>query len=116
MEEYPKRQKQQNKQGLNDIKLIIMETLYCAKCDTQSEYYTELKSNQNVARCSVCDTFIKNIPYEKPMLYVGKYAKKPIEELTDLSYLQWAEKNMKLNTRTKEAIRSRITQLEFLSK
>lgn len=50
------------------------------------------------------------------MLYVGKYARKPIESLTDLNYLQWADKNMKLNQRTKEAIRQRISQLEFESK
>lgn len=93
-----------------------METLYCGHCDKEVGYYTELKSNQNTAWCNECSGFIKNVPYEKPMLYVGKYAKKPIEGLTDLSYLQWAEKNMKLNARTKDAIRQRISQLEYEAK
>ena len=93
-----------------------METLFCSKCNDQKEYYAELKSNQNTARCSTCDSFIKNIPYQKPMLYVGKYKNKPIEELDDLSYLQWAEKTLKVNARTMTAIKSRISQLEFLAK
>lgn len=98
------------------IYLFDMETLYCGHCDKQVGYYTELKSNQNTAWCNECNGFIKNIPYSKPALYVGKYKGKPIDELEDLNYLQWAEKNMKLNARTKEAIQSRIAQLEFLAK
>lgn len=94
-----------------------METLFCPTCKDQREYHTELKSNQNTARCSVCDTFIKNIPYQKPSFWVGKYKGKAIDELDDLNYLQWAEKNMSnINARTKEAIRSRIAHLEHLSK
>lgn len=93
-----------------------METLFCGHCNKQVGYYTELKSNQNTAWCNECNGFIKNIPYEKPMLYVGKYARKPIESLEDISYLKWAEKNMKLNQRTKDAIKQRISQLEYESK
>lgn len=93
-----------------------METLYCKNCDKQVGFYTELKSNQNTARCNECNTFIKNIPYEKPQFYVGKYARKPIEELTDLNYLQWAARTMKLNERTKTAITNRIAQLEHEAK
>lgn len=94
-----------------------MITLLCPKCRIEVEPVTELKSNQNTARCPNCDTFIKNIPYEKPKFYVGKYKDKAIEEIDDLSYLQWAVKNMsRLNTRTKDAINSRIAQLEFLAK
>lgn len=93
-----------------------METLFCGHCNKDVGFYTELKSNQNVARCNECDGFIKNIPYEKPQFYVGKHKGKPIEELTDLNYLQWAIKNIKLNTRTKDAINARITQLEYEAK
>jgi len=93
-----------------------MDTLFCPNCKDQKEYFTELKSNQNTARCLTCNTFIKNVPYQKPMLYVGKYKNKPIEELDDLNYLQWAEKTLNVNSRTKDALRSRISQLEFLAK
>jgi len=93
-----------------------METLYCPKCDEQKEFYTELKSNQNTARCITCNTFIKNVPYQKPALYVGKYKGKPIDEIDDLGYLQWAAKTLSVNSRTKEALTTRISQLEFLAK
>jgi hypothetical protein len=75
-----------------------------------------LKSNQNTARCNECDVFIKNIPYDKPRFYVGKYKGKSIDEIADINYLQWAEKKMTLNTRTKDAIRHRISQIEFEAK
>ena len=94
-----------------------MDTLFCPFCREQREYYTELKSNQNTARCNVCNTFIKNIPYEQPKFYVGKYKDKNIGDIDDLGYLKWALNNMsRLNTRTKEAITNRIAQLEFLAK
>ena len=93
-----------------------MEQLICPKCKS-TEYYTEVKANNNVARCSKCDTFLKNIPYEQPKFYVGKYKDKPIGEIDDLQYLKWAhEKMSNLNSRTKKAIQSRISQLEFLAK
>lgn len=92
------------------------ETLFCGHCNKQVGYYTELKSNQNTAWCNECGGFIKNIPYQKPALYVGKYKGKLIEEINDLNYLQWADRTMKLNPRTRDAIRHRISQLEFESK
>jgi hypothetical protein len=94
-----------------------MDTLFCPKCQEQKTFYTELKSNQNTARCNDCNSFIKNIPYEQPKFYVGKYKDKNIGDIDDINYLQWALANMsRLNTRTKEAITQRISQLEFLAK
>lgn len=94
-----------------------MDTLFCPKCREQKGFYTELKSNQNTARCNDCDTFIKNIPYEQPKLYVGKYKGQEIGNIEDLAYLQWALNNMSnLNGRTKDAMKQRIAQLEFLAK
>lgn len=94
----------------------MSEILFCGHCNKEVGYYTELKSNQNVARCNECDGYIKNIPYNKPALYVGKYKGKPIEEIDDLKYLHWAFREMKLNQRTKDAINERIKQLEFEAK
>jgi hypothetical protein len=93
-----------------------MLELICPKCSSK-EYYTELKANNNVARCSACDTFIKNIPYDQPKFFVGKYKNQNIGDLDDLGYLKWAHKEMNnLNERTKKAIQERISQLEFLAK
>lgn len=94
-----------------------MDTLFCPQCREQKGFYTELKSNQNTARCNDCNTFIKNIPYEQPKFYVGKYQGKEIGSIDDLNYLKWAVENMRnLKGRTKEAIAQRIAQLEFLAK
>ncbi len=93
-----------------------MEELKCPKCSS-TEYYTELKANNNVARCSKCNTFIKNIPYDQPKFYVGKYKNQEIGNIDDVGYLKWAEQNMSnLNSKTKKAIHDRIVQLEFLAK
>lgn len=93
-----------------------MDKLYCPKCDEVVDVVTELKSAQNTARCFKCNHFIKNIPYEKPMLYVGKYKGKPIEEIDDLNYLEWAIKTLNINQRTRDSLQSRIAQLQFLAK
>ena len=88
----------------------------CQKCGSE-EYYTELKANNNVARCSKCDTFIKNIPYEKPKLYVGKYKGIPIDEINDLGYLKWANEKMdKLSKSVRDGIQKAIDKLEYLGK
>ena len=94
-----------------------MDTLFCPKCREQKEYYTELKSNQNTARCNDCNTFIKNIPYEQPKFYIGKYKGQEIGNIDDIGYLKWAVQNMSnLKRRIKDAINQRIAQLEFLAK
>jgi predicted amidophosphoribosyltransferase len=93
-----------------------MEELICPKCGPTTEYYTELKSNQNVARCLKCDSFIKNIPYKKPMLYIGKYANVPIEEIEDVGYLKWALKTLTLSSGIKTAIQKQIDRFEHLAR
>ncbi len=93
-----------------------MEELICPKCGPTTDYYTELKSNQNVARCIKCDSFIKNIPYKKPMLYIGKYANVPIEEIEDISYLRWALGTLKISAGIRKAIEQQITRFEHLAK
>lgn len=95
----------------------MKETLFCQNCSKHTTFYTELKSNQNTARCTECGTFIKNIPYQPPMFYVGKYKGIPIDEIEDIGYLQWAlQKMSNLKGRTRDAVQSRISQLEFLGK
>ena len=93
-----------------------METIKCPKCGAIDKYYTEVKANNNVARCSECNAFIKNIPYQEPKFYVGKYKDKSISEITDMSYLKWALKEMKLSKSMRDAISARISYYEFLAK
>lgn len=82
-----------------------------------TEYYTELKANNNVARCSKCDRFIKNIPYAPPTMYIGKYKGVEVDKIEDLSYLQWAHENMAtIGKSLRDAIRKRIDHLEHLAK
>jgi hypothetical protein len=93
-----------------------METLFCPNCKIEEEYYTELKSNQNTARCMTCNTFIKNIPYEDPKFYVGKYKGQKVADIEDMGYLKWALKEMRLSASTRKAIEARIAQFEHLAR
>lgn len=92
-----------------------MEQIVCRKCGS-IDFYTELKSNQNVARCSKCDSFIKNIPYKEPKLYVGKYKDMPISEIQDSSYLEWAIKTLRLGSYVRDAVQKQIDKLNFIAK
>lgn len=93
-----------------------MEDIKCGKCGAVNNYYTEVKANNNVARCSVCDAFIKNIAYAEPSFFVGKYKGKPIKEIEDMGYLKWALKEMKLSENMRKAISNRIADYEFQNK
>ena len=93
-----------------------MEELICKNCGPTTDYYTELKSNQNTAWCGKCNAYIKNIPYKKLALYVGKYKEVPIEEIEDIPYLKWALEKMTLKPKIKEAISQRISQFENLAR
>lgn len=88
-----------------------MDKLFCKKCQKDVDFYTEVKANNNVARCSECDSFIKNIPYEEPKFYVGKYKNIPINQIIDKNYLEWAAKEMKLSKSMRDAIKQRISEL-----
>ncbi len=93
-----------------------MEEITCQKCGSK-EYYTELKSNNNVARCSKCDAFIKNIPYSEAVLYIGKYKGQRVDDIEDLDYLKWALENMStVGKRIREAMQKQIDRLEFINK
>ncbi len=72
-----------------------------------------MKSNQQVATCDSCSKFIKNIPYQEPQFYFGKYKGTKVSEITDLGYLQWyLEFTMGNSQRMKDAVKARIEQLE----
>jgi len=94
-----------------------MEQIKCPKCGAIDQFYTELKANNNVARCSLCDTFIKNIPYQtEQAFYFGKYNGKKVSEVDDLGYLKWAVENTKPKPAMREAILKQISKVENLSR
>ena len=96
-----------------------MEDLKCPNpnCNAINDYYTEMKSNNNVARCIKCDTFIKNIPQgNEPTFFFGKYKGKKVKEVEDMSYLKWALQNLKLAAAMKDAIQKQITNFENLAR
>lgn len=93
-----------------------MEQIKCPKCGEVDQFYTELKSNNNVARCSRCDAFIKNIPYQtESIFYFGKYKSSKVSEVDDLSYLEWCIKNVKMASTIRLAVEKRITNLKHLA-
>jgi len=95
-----------------------MQDLLCPKCgDIGTDYYTEMKANNNVARCMKCDTFIKNIPQGKePTFFFGKYKGHPVKDVEDMSYLRWVLLNLKLTDTMKEAVKKQITRFEHLAR
>lgn len=93
-----------------------MEQIKCLKCGAIDKYYTELKANNNVARCSECDAFIKNIPYNEPTFYFGKYKGKKVSEVEDMDYLKWVLAKTKQSASMRKAIQEQIDSFEFLAK
>lgn len=93
-----------------------MEQIICNKCGAVNKYYTEVKANNNVARCTECDSFIKNIPYNEPTFYFGKYKGKKVSEVEDMQYLKWVLTGTKQSASMRTAIQKQIDKFEFLAK
>ena len=93
-----------------------MEDIVCKNCGTVDDYTLEMKSNQNVATCNGCGKFIKNVAYNPPALYFGKYSGKAIKDYftpDEVNYLHWIRNNPdiwdhKINQRTRDAINLRL--------
>lgn len=89
-----------------------MEEVVCKNCGSVNDYRTERKSNNDVAYCNGCGKYIKNIPRNEPMFYVGKYKNIPISAIEDMGYLKWALKEMRLTANIRSAIEKRISIFE----
>jgi hypothetical protein len=94
----------------------MTQTLTCPKCGLVDGFYTVEKSGNHVARCRRCDAFIKNIAYQEPKFYFGKYKDHLVSAIEDLNYLQWALANIKVSQSMRDAIRERINILHELTR
>jgi hypothetical protein len=69
-----------------------MENFTCIDCGF-TEYTTELKSQNLVARCKKCGKFWKNIPQDSRLkIHFGKFKGTFIDEMTTpdaIQYLSW---------------------------
>lgn len=87
--------------------------LFCNNCKSHQNYYTKENGVHLTAYCQTCDTYLKNVPHQPPMFYVGKYKGQLIEQIDDLQYLKWAKENMtSLSAYLREAVSDRIYSLE----
>lgn len=93
-----------------------MEEVVCRNCGSVNDYITERKANNDVAYCNGCGKYIKNIPRNEPMFYVGKYKNVPISIIEDMPYLKWALREMKLASSIRNAIEKRISNFENLAR
>jgi DNA-directed RNA polymerase subunit RPC12/RpoP len=94
-----------------------MTEIKCPNCGAINDYYTELKANNNVARCTQCDTFIKNIPYQtEKVFYFGKYKGQKVNDIEDINYLQWVLDNTKQKAAMKDAIIKQIDNFKNLAR
>ena len=93
-----------------------MEQIKCNKCGAIDNFYTELKANNNVARCGVCDAFIKNIPYStEKVFYFGKYKGKKVTDVEDVNYLEWILANTKQSKPMTDAIIKQVDTIKHLA-
>lgn len=88
----------------------------CKKCGSLNDYHVIEKTNNKVAYCNKCESYIKNIPHDVPKLYVGKYKGIPISDIEDVNYLIWAAETLHLTSHIKMAVLSQISRLEHLYK
>lgn len=96
-----------------------MKTLFCKKCSKEVTFIIESKANNNVAYCTVCGCYIKNVPNSfldvktiNHFFPFGKYKGVKISECSDKDYLLWALNNMnKMNDNFLDAIFERLNEL-----
>ncbi len=89
-----------------------LSDVICKKCGSVNDYWTEMKSGQQCAYCNGCDSYIKNVPYQIPKFYIGKYKGETISSCKDLSYLKWFLEKTNPKASQKTAVENRIAELE----
>lgn len=83
------------------------------KCKCGSEnFHTEQRGVHTAAICDNCLSFIKFIPTQPQRFYFGKYKGWLVEEVGELGYLEWFLKECKPRPAMREAVKTRIEQIE----
>lgn len=82
----------------------------CAKCGAVEDFTITEKSNNQVCKCNQCGHGMGNLPQanKEPILYVGKYKGKSVNEIDDLPYLRWLLANVKLPPHIIAAINAKL--------
>lgn len=86
------------------------------RCGAINDFTVKINSNNHTAYCNRCGAYIKNIPHDVPKLYIGKYRGKPISEIDDLPYLEWAFKTLTLTESIRQSVADQINRLTELMK
>ena len=89
-----------------------MEDIICKGCGVINSFSTIQKGGQLLAYCAECGSYIKHLPQGEPKLYIGKYKGKLISEITDLQYLEWCIKTVRLSPHSKNVINEQIQKLK----
>jgi hypothetical protein len=86
--------------------------LVCRKCGAINNTNIVDKGMHHTAYCGRCGAYIKNVAYEVPKLYFGKYKNWEISKIEDLPYLEWFIKNIPKMT---EKVRTNVQkQIDIL--
>lgn len=89
--------------------------IVCRSCGSVDDYQIIEKNGQKTAWCKSCDSWIKNIPYSEPSLWFGKYSGTPVNDIADLSYMEWLIKNDVVKPgRIRRAIIERVEELKVV--
>jgi len=96
---------------------------YARRCLTKANRFKKLPKFQWIPRAQNEDAdklskseLSKHTGYDESVLQFGKYKGKKIAEITDMSYLNWMLREMKLQPAIKERVEKRISEYEFLAK
>jgi len=85
--------------------------LVCKKCGSL-DYHKEIKGVHLGAYCDHCGEWITWIAQEKPKFHFGKYKGHEVESVSDIGYLEWLLKELKLTANMKKAIQERINHIK----
>ncbi len=87
--------------------------LYCKYCSVEREIEIRISGKAHTAYCTHCCNYLKNISYDVPRLYIGKYKGKAIEDIDDKQYLMWFILNINnIKPAQKEAIEKQLQKLK----
>lgn len=96
-----------------------MKTLYCKCCKKDVTFVVVKKSNNNVASCSECNHFLKNVSNNdlgiKTVGHIfpfGKYKGTKISECNDVDYMDWFLKNVDISKSIKDEVFERILKID----